>query len=154
MSTSSLEMGRRSSTIAKFIAQLMREGLLPRRPKHYPDEDSGFVFDRCRLTSGPDVTGRVYLGRPWRPYASVVFLDTQMGEHIDPAGWREWHPGETHSIETVFYAEFNSTGPGARQAQRDTHTHLLTPEQATQYEPSVFLRGSDHWDPVKTEKIE
>ena len=129
-------------------------GFITAQAKHYPDEDSGFVFDRCTLTSGPDLTGKVYLGRPWRPYASVVFLNTEMGEHIDPAGWREWHPGETHSIETVFYAEFDSTGPGARPEQRETHTHLLTPGQATQYEPSVFLRGSDHWDPLKTEKIE
>ena len=106
------------------------------------------------LTAGGDVTKSVYLGRPWRPYASVVFLNTEMGEHIDPAGWREWHPGETHSIETVFYAEFNSTGPGARPEQRDTHTHLLTPEQARQYEPSVFLGGSDHWNPQKNEKSE
>jgi pectin methylesterase-like acyl-CoA thioesterase len=128
-------------------------GFITAQGKHYPDEDSGFVFDHCTLTAEPDVTGTVYLGRPWRPYASVVFLNTQMGEHIDPAGWREWHPGETHSIETVFYAEFNSSGPGARQAQRDPHTHFLTPEQATQYEPSVFLRGSDNWDPVKTEKM-
>ena len=129
-------------------------GFITAQGKHYPDEDSGFVFDRCTLTAGPEVTGSVYLGRPWRPYASVVFLNTQMGEHIDPAGWREWHPGETHSIETAFYAEFNSTGPGARLDQRDTHSHLLTAEQAAQFAPSVFLRGSDHWDPLKTDKMQ
>jgi polygalacturonase len=129
-------------------------GFITAQGKHYPEEDSGFVFDRCTLTAGPEVTGSVYLGRPWRPYASVVFLNTQMGEHIDPAGWREWHPGETHSIETAFYAEFNSTGPGARLDQRDTHSHLLTAEQAAQFAPSVFLRGSDHWDPLKTDKMQ
>ena len=128
-------------------------GFITAQGKHYPDEDSGFVFDRCTLTAGPEVTGSVYLGRPWRPYASVVFLNTQMGEHIDSAGWREWHPGETHSIETAFYAEFNSTGPGARLDQRDTHSHLLTAEQAAQFAPSVFLRGSDYWDPLKTDKM-
>jgi polygalacturonase len=129
-------------------------GFITAQGKHYPDEDSGFVFDRCTLTAGPDVTGSVYLGRPWRPYASVIFLNTQMGEHIDPVGWREWHPGETHSIETGFYAEFNSTGPGARKDRRDMHTRLLTAEQVTQFEPSVFLRGSDHWDPIKTDKVQ
>ena len=129
-------------------------GFITAQGKHYPEEDSGFVFDRCTLTAGPEVTGSVYLGRPWRPYASVVFLNTQMGEHIDPAGWREWHPGETHSIETAFYAEFNSTGPGARLDQRDTHSHLLTAEQAAQFAPSVFLRGSDHWDPLKADKMQ
>ena len=36
-----------------------------------------------------------------------------MGDKIDPAGWRERHPGETHSFDTAWYAEFDSTGPGA-----------------------------------------
>jgi hypothetical protein len=79
----------------------------------------------------------------------VIFLNTEMGSHIDPAGWREWHPGETHSIDTVYYAEYNSTGPGANKDHRDPHTHFLTPEQAKQYAPSVFLRGADNWDPTQ-----
>jgi polygalacturonase len=123
-------------------------GFITAQAKHYPDEDSGFVFNHCELTVDPDVTKPVYLGRPWRPYATVVFLNTEMGSFLDPAGWREWHPGETHSIETVFYAEYNSTGPGAQKDQRDPHTHFLTEQQAIQYEPPAFLRGDDNWDPI------
>jgi polygalacturonase len=127
-------------------------GYLTAQGKHYPEEDSGFVINRCKLFADPGLIGKVYLGRPWRPFATVVYLNTEMGEHIDPAGWREWHPGETHSIETVFYAEYNSTGPGAHHDQRDPHTRFLTPEQAKQYEPEVFLRGSDNWDPTQAHK--
>jgi polygalacturonase len=123
-------------------------GYLTAQAKHYPGEDSGFVFNHCKLTVDPGVTGKVYLGRPWRPYATVVFLNTEMGEHIDPAGWREWHPGETHSIETVFYAEYNSIGPGAPNGQREPHTHLLTTQEAERFDPAVFLRGSDDWKPT------
>ena len=129
-------------------------GFLTAQAKHYPDEDSGFVFDRCTLTADPDVTKNVYLGRPWRPYATVIFLNSTMEGHIDPAGWREWHPGETHSIDTAFYAEYNSTGPGASRAERDPHTHLLTPEQVSPYEPAVFLRGADNWDPAEGRKTQ
>jgi polygalacturonase len=124
-------------------------GYVTAQAKHYPEEDSGFVFNQCKLTADPDVTNSVYLGRPWRPYATVVYLDTEMGDKIDPAGWREWHPGETHSIETVFYAEYGSTGPGAHHGERDPHTHFLTPEEAGQYAPSIFLRGNDSWDPLQ-----
>ncbi|MGA2807852.1 MAG: pectinesterase family protein [Terracidiphilus sp.] len=127
-------------------------GYITAQSKHYPGEDSGFVLNQCKLTAGEDVEGKVYLGRPWRPYATVVYLNTEMGGHIDPAGWREWHPGETHSIETAFYAEYNSTGPGAQHGQRDPHTHFLTADQARQYEPSAFLRGSDNWDPLHIPK--
>jgi polygalacturonase len=130
------------------------EGFVTAQGKHYPEEDSGFVFNKCTLTGDPDVTKGVYLGRPWRPYATVVYLNSEIGGHIDPAGWREWHPGETHSIETAFYAEYNSTGPGANPSQRDPHAHLLTPEQASQYEPSIFLRGSDGWDPAKNKQMQ
>jgi hypothetical protein len=71
-----------------------------------------------------------------------------MGAHIDSAGFREWHPGETHSLETVTYAEFGSTGPGAHIGQRDSHVKQLTAEQAKQFDPAVFLRGSDNWNPL------
>lgn len=127
-------------------------GFITAQAKHYPTEDSGFVLDHCTLIADPSVTKPVFLGRPWRPYATVIYLNTEMGNHIDPAGWREWHPGETHSLDTAYYAEFNSTGPGAHHDQRDSHAHFLTPEQAKQYAPSVFLRGADNWNPVQLSK--
>jgi len=119
------------------------EGFLTAQSKHYPAEDSGFVFNHCTLTAAPGATN-VWLGRPWRAYATVVFLNTEMGAHILPEGWREWHPGETHSIETVYYAEFNSTGPGAHREERDPHTKLLRADEAIQFETKNFLDG---WDP-------
>ena len=77
-----------------------------------------------------------------------MFLNTEMGGHIEPAGWREWHPGETHSLETVFYAEFHSSGPGAHPTERDPHTRFLTPAEAAQYDARRFLAGTDAWDPT------
>jgi hypothetical protein len=75
-----------------------------------------------------------------------------MGAHIVPAGWREWHPGETHSIETVFYAEQGSTGSGATLSNRDAHVHMLSPSEAEKYLPANFLRGSDGWNPAEQMK--
>jgi polygalacturonase len=123
------------------------EGFLTAQAKHYPKEDSGFVFNHCILTAAPGVE-HVWLGRPWRPYATVIFLNTEMGPHILPEGWREWHPGETHSIETADYAEYNSTGPGAHQGERDPHTKLLIKPSAAQFETKTFLDG---WDPAGIE---
>lgn len=123
------------------------EGVVTAQSKSYPSEDSGYVFHACRLTAYPRVTN-VYLGRPWRPYASVVYLDTAMGDHIQPPGWREWHPGETNSLQTAFYAEADSTGPGAHPGKREPNARQLSPEDAKQFLPSVFLRGSDGWNPT------
>src|SRR5439155_356694 len=52
------------------------------------DHPFGFVFLRCRLTTDDDTP--TYLGRPWRPYASVTFIDCEMGPHIRPEGWHNW----------------------------------------------------------------
>ncbi len=115
--------------------------------KQFASEDSMYVFSHCKLTAEPGVTD-VYLGRPWRPYASVVFLNTEMGAHIAPAGWHEWHAGETHYLDTAYYAEYNSSGPGAHAGERDPHTKLLTEGEAAKYATKRFLAGADGWDPT------
>jgi len=76
-------------------------------------------------------------------------MHTWMGDKIAPAGWSEWHAEQTHSLDTAYYAEFDSFGPGAHSNERDPHTHFLTPELARQYEPAVFLRGTDNWNPLE-----
>ena len=121
-------------------------GYITAHGKQGEDEQSLFVFDHCKLTAEPGVA-HVWLGRPWRSLASVVFLSTEMAGHIEPAGWREWHPGETDYIESVFYAEYNSTGPGAHPAERDAHTKKLTAAQAAGFEPRRVLAGKDGWSP-------
>ena len=123
-------------------------GYITAQGKSDASQDSGYVFNHCKLTADPGVQ-HVWLGRPWRPYATVIFMNTEMGDFIEPAGWREWHPGETHYLETVLYAEYNSTGPGAHPGDRDPHTKHLTAAQAAQYQTRRYLAGADGWDPVK-----
>lgn len=123
-------------------------GYITAQGKHYPEELSFFEFLHCKLTVGEGV-GPVFLGRPWRPYASVLYAYTEMGRHIAPAGWREWHPGETHYLDTVNYAEIGSTGPGGAKAGRDPHGHQLADDEASSTRPSaVFdVKGLPAWDP-------
>ncbi len=123
-------------------------GYITAQGKHYASQDSTFVFDHCTLTSVEGQT-QVFLGRPWRPYASVVYLDTNMGPHIEPEGWREWHPGETHYLSTVFYAEYNSSGPGSDKSKRPAESKQLTAAEAAKFRTKPFLSDTDHWDPTK-----
>ena len=122
------------------------EGFITAQSKSYPAQESGFVFKDCRLEADPGV-GNVYLARPWRAYATVVYLNTWMDAHIVPAGWREWHPAETDYLPTALYAEYESSGPGAGPSLREAHSSQLTPQQARKFEPEDFLRGSDDWNP-------
>ena len=125
-------------------------GYLTAQGKYLADQQSTFVFNHCRLTAEP-TEQHVFLGRPWRPYASVVYLNCEMGAHIEPAGWKEWG-ATTHNLDTAFYAEYRSTGPGANVAARNSHSHQLTRAQAKQYQTTVFLAGSDHWNPARLAK--
>ena len=126
------------------------DGFLTAQSKTYPAQDSGYLIYKSRLTAESGVA-QVWLGRPWRPYSTVTYIDMEMGGHIEPAGWREWLPGQTHSIGTATYSEFGSTGPGAHPGERDAHAKMLNTGEAAQYTPENFLRGNDNWNPLKQE---
>ncbi len=108
------------------------------------DEDSGYVFDHCLLTAEAGA-GEITLGRPWRGYSTVVFLDADIRAPVIAAGWREWHPGETHSLPTSFYAEYRSTGVGANSAARTPYSHQLTDSEATRWTPAEFFHHDIAW---------
>ncbi|MGA2147264.1 MAG: pectinesterase family protein [Bryobacteraceae bacterium] len=110
------------------------------------DEPTGFVLIGSRLTADEGVTS-VALGRPWRLYARVVYIDCWMGPQIVPGGWNNWNKPEAE--KTAFYGEYHSTGPGARLEARVAWSHQLTATEAAAFRPEVFLRGNDGWNPAK-----
>jgi pectinesterase len=86
----------------------------------------------------------VYLGRPWRDYARVVYVDCSMGDHIRPEGWDNW--GIPAREKTAWFGEMGSTGPGANPVARVAWAHRLV--EAAPFAPDVFLKGSDGWNPA------
>lgn len=108
----------------------------------------GFVFLNCKLTAGDQVT-KVYLGRPWRPYAKTVFINCAMGSHIVPEGWNAW-PGDAmfpDKEKTTWYAEFASTGEGAKVNNRVSWSQQLTAKDIKIYTLKNIFGGTDHWNP-------
>jgi pectin methylesterase-like acyl-CoA thioesterase len=104
------------------------------------------VFDRCRITADAGVK-ELWLGRAWRPYATVVFLRTRIDAPLQPAGWREWTPGTTDTFKTATYREFQSTGRGASIATREPSSRQLTKAEAKAWSLKNFLAGADGWHP-------
>jgi pectinesterase len=84
------------------------------------------------------------LGRPWRPYSRVVYINTELSADVTAQGWNAWN--RTAGVPRAYYAEFNSTGPGANPTGRIPWSHQLSAAEAAQYQPMVFLAGADHWD--------
>lgn len=106
----------------------------------------GYVFKNCKLTAAPGVT-KVYLGRPWRPYASTTFLNCEFGSHIRPEGWDNWR--NEANEKTARYAEFGNTGEGAVTAGRVKWAKQLTPKEALRYTIENIFTDSSNWYPYK-----
>jgi pectinesterase len=111
--------------------------------------DSGYVFDHCHLTGNGRSNGSISLGRSWRPYATVVFLNTRIDAPVIPAGWTEWVRFGKPTLPTAFYAEYDSTGPGADATDRERYSHQLTAAEAEKWSPRRFLAGKDGWNPIR-----
>ncbi|KAJ3483671.1 hypothetical protein NLI96_g6152 [Meripilus lineatus] len=70
-------------------------------------------------------TGTVFLGRPWREFARVLFQNTYLHSNVPPAGWSPWN--STSPTNNVVFAEFNNTGPGAVGPRASFSTQLKSP---------------------------
>lgn len=101
----------------------------------------GYVLMNCRVT-GDAPENSFYLGRPWRPYAKVVYLNCSLGKHIRPEGWDNWRNPENE--KTAFYAEYNNTGKGFRPEERVKWAHRLSSEEIKNYTIEKIFRG---WNP-------
>ena len=110
------------------------------------EENNGFVFLRCRLT-GQDTGTGVYLGRPWRAYARVVFLQCWLDSHIKPEGWDNWR--DPSREKTAWFGEYKSRGPGANAKARVGWSKQLTTDEAKQFSRARFFTRADKWDPSK-----
>lgn len=115
------------------------EGYVTAHYRTSDEENTGFVFVRSRLT-GVNTGKGVFLGRPWRPYARVVFVECWLGSHIRPEGWDNWR--DPSREKTASFAEYKSKGPGANPAARVAWSKQLTGSEAAAFSRSRFLAGT------------
>lgn len=105
----------------------------------------GYVFKNCSLSASAAAT-RVYLGRPWRPFAQTVYLDTTMGNHIVPAGWHNWNNPDNE--KTAYYAEYATHGVDV--SERVSWSRQLTEIEASQYTiENIFVGEDGVWIPLQ-----
>ena len=108
------------------------------------DVEFGYVFNKCKLIADENAT-KVYLGRPWRPYAYTLFMNCELGAHITPVGWDNW--GNADNEKTARYLEYNNTGEGASNAQRVAWSRQLTKKEAKDITPERVFAISSSWSP-------
>ncbi|MGS2764243.1 pectinesterase family protein [Sinomicrobium sp. M5D2P9] len=107
------------------------------------NRDFGFVFIKCHLIAGKDVT-KVFLGRPWRPYAQTVFISCNLGPHIVAEGWNPWKGDKMfpEKEKTTFYAEYENTGEGAEVSGRVSWSHQLSKQDVKRYTLQNMLKSN------------
>jgi pectinesterase len=143
-------------------------GFVTAQSRTSADQSSGYVILNSRVTSGLEADAApmdaatpgakstasahntIGLGRPWRPYARVIYINTELPAELSPAGWNNW--GKSANELTAYYAESGSTGPGASPEKRAAWSHQLTAAEAAKFLPTVFLagpaKGPDHWNAI------
>ncbi len=102
-------------------------GYLTAQSRTAADQTTGYVILNSRVTSGinhdaPPVDtatpgakssasahSTTGLGRPWRPYSRVVYINTELPADLNPAGWNNWN--NPANEQTAYYGEFGSTRP-------------------------------------------
>jgi pectin methylesterase-like acyl-CoA thioesterase len=103
----------------------------------------GFLFINSRLISEA-AEGTVYLGRPWHPggdpnaIASVVFLNCELGGHIQREGWTDM---SGFSAKDARFNEYKNEGPGVNLERPQ-----LTDEESSNYTIENVLKG---WNPLQ-----
>jgi len=105
----------------------------------------GYIFKHCKLTAEPGVD-KVYLGRPWRPYAYTLFIECELGKHIVLAGWHNW--GKQSNEETARYMEYKNTGEGANASERVAWSKQLTKKEAEAVTVDAIFRTQSNWNPI------
>uniref|UniRef100_A0A0E0AW35 Pectinesterase n=1 Tax=Oryza glumipatula TaxID=40148 RepID=A0A0E0AW35_9ORYZ len=122
---------------------------------------TGFAFQFCNVTADDDLqralagggnqssaaaaaaATQTYLGRPWKQYSRVVFMQSYIGAVVRPEGWLAWD-GQ-FALDTLYYGEYMNTGPGAGVGGRVKWPgfHVMTsPAQAGNFTVAQFIEGN------------
>ncbi|KAG7377414.1 hypothetical protein PHYBOEH_000881 [Phytophthora boehmeriae] len=97
--------------------EVVGKGSISANGRNNETNPSWFVFNKARVFGNLNVkSGMGYLGRPWRPYARVVWQNSELSDVINPEGWDTWN--NDNNTGNVYFKEFNNTGPGAATDKR------------------------------------
>lgn len=113
-----------------------------------PNQNTGIVIQKSRIGATSDLlpvqsSFPTFLGRPWKQYSRTVIMQTTISNVIVPAGWSEW--AGTFALDTLFYAEYLNTGPGAGTSGRVSwkgYRTLTSASEAAPFTVANFVAGS------------
>ncbi|KAL8143029.1 hypothetical protein V2J09_016061 [Rumex salicifolius] len=114
-----------------------------------PNQNTGISILNCKVAAAADLipvqsSFRSYLGRPWRQYSRTVYLLSNIGDLVEPAGWLEW--SGDFGLSTLYYGEYKNRGPGSNTSARVTwpgYRVINSSEEASQFTVGSFIQGAE-----------
>lgn len=115
--------------------------------RKWKDENTGLIIHNCRIVPEQKLYPqrfaiKTYLGRPWKPYARTVIMESTLGDFIQPAGYLSWN-GDNKDNSCI-YAEYGNRGPGARFSGRVKWkgVRAISRKEAQGYTAGPFIQGN------------
>ncbi|KAK8507128.1 hypothetical protein V6N13_069918 [Hibiscus sabdariffa] len=119
--------------------------------KQYEKSRGGFVLHNCIISGDKDYIpvkniNKAYLNRPWKYLATVIIIQTQIDDIIQPEGYVPMHVGMGES--TSYFVEFGNRGPGSKTDGRVKWAGIKQVDlnTAKTFTPGPFLQSST-WIP-------
>ncbi|XP_051148266.1 pectinesterase [Andrographis paniculata] len=118
-----------------------------------PGQNTGFSIHNSKIAVAADFAPvkssfDSYLGRPWKPYSRTVVMQTAIDGEISPRGWLEWEGSGGSTYRTLYYAEYQNTGPGSGTSGRVSWPgfHVIGTPDAGKFTVGNFI-GGNAWLP-------
>ncbi|KAH8668450.1 pectin lyase fold/virulence factor [Xylariales sp. PMI_506] len=110
-------------------------GAITASSREVSTDASWYVIDHCTITSvsGVSLSQVVYLGRPWRVLARVIYQYSTLTNVVAPAGWTTLAANATPIFE-----EYGNTGDGSSTSARVYETTATAAVTKSQLWPNGY----------------
>ena len=117
------------------------------------DENTGISIQNCSIVAANDfhsnsISVKSYLGRPGGAYSQTVYLESNIDDFIDPAGWMQLSidgDDDDQGLDTLYFGEYGNYGPGSSTDNRVTWLgyHVMNIIDALNFTVVEFINGAD-----------